>query len=40
MKFVGFSTHDPPIAEQLQNAATGKFVDVIMLKFSPWLDKD
>ena len=40
VKFVGFSTHDPAIAEQLQNAAAGGFVDVIMLKFSPWLDKD
>ena len=40
VKFVGFSTHDPAIAEQLQNAATGGFVDVIMLKFSPWLEKD
>jgi predicted aldo/keto reductase-like oxidoreductase len=40
VKFVGFSTHDPMIAEQLQNAATGGFIDVIMLKFSPWLGKD
>ena len=40
VKFVGFSTHDPMIAEQLQNAAQGGFVDVIMLKFSPWIGKD
>ena len=40
VKFVGFSTHDAAIAEQLQAAAEGGFVDVIMLKFSPWLDKD
>ena len=40
VKFVGFSTHDPAIAQQLQAAAEGGFVDVIMLKFSPWLDKD
>ena len=40
VKFVGFSTHDATIAEQLQNAAEGGFIDVIMLKFSPWLDKD
>jgi uncharacterized protein len=40
VKFVGFSTHDPMIAEQLQNAAEGGFIDVIMLKFSPWLGKD
>ena len=25
VKFVGFSTHDPAIAEQLQNAAAGGF---------------
>ena len=40
VKFVGFSTHDGAIAEQLQNAATGGFVDVIMLRFSPWIEKD
>ena len=35
VKFVGFSTHDAMIAEQIQNAADGGFVDVIMLKFNP-----
>lgn len=40
VKFVGFSTHDPMIADQLQNAAAGGFIDVIMLKFSPWIGKD
>ncbi len=40
VKFVGFSTHDPAIAQQLQAAAEGGFVDVIMLKFNPWLDKE
>ncbi|WP_435009660.1 aldo/keto reductase [Tundrisphaera lichenicola] len=40
VKFVGFSTHDEKIAEQIQNAAEGGFVDVIMLKYDPWLDKD
>lgn len=39
VRFVGFSTHDAKIAEQIQNAADGGFVDVIMLKFSPWLEK-
>ena len=39
-KFVGFSTHHPDRAAFLQSAAEGGFVDVIMLKFSPWLDKD
>ena len=40
VKFVGFSTHDPKIAQQIQNAAEGGFIDVIMLKYTPWLDKD
>ncbi|MGO9462959.1 MAG: aldo/keto reductase [Isosphaeraceae bacterium] len=40
VRFVGFSTHDATIAQQLQNAAKGGFVDVIMLKFNPWLGKD
>ncbi len=40
VRFVGFSTHDGRRAEQLQNAAEGGFIDVIMLQFSPWLHKD
>ncbi|WZO96443.1 aldo/keto reductase [Isosphaeraceae bacterium EP7] len=40
VKFVGFSTHDRMIAEQIQNAADGGFIDVIMLKYTPWLDKN
>ena len=35
--------HDPRrrrSPEQLQNAAEGGFIDVIMLQFSPWLDRD
>ncbi len=40
VKFVGFSTHDQSIAQQLSNAAEGGFVDAIMLMFNPWLDKD
>jgi uncharacterized protein len=40
VRFVGFSTHDPAIAQQLQAAAEGGFVDVIMLKFNPWLEKE
>ena len=40
VKFVGFSTHDAKIAQQIQNAAEGGFVDVIMLKYTPWLDKN
>jgi uncharacterized protein len=40
VKFVGFTTHDPRRPEQIQNAAEGGFIDVIMLQFSPWLDRD
>ncbi|QEH35765.1 L-glyceraldehyde 3-phosphate reductase [Aquisphaera giovannonii] len=40
VKFVGFSTHDAKIAEQIRNAAEGGFIDVIMLKYTPWLDRD
>jgi predicted aldo/keto reductase-like oxidoreductase len=40
VKFVGFTTHDPRRAEQIQNAAEAGFIDVIMLQFTPWLDKD
>jgi predicted aldo/keto reductase-like oxidoreductase len=40
VRFVGFSTHDPSRAEQLQAAAEGGFIDVIMLQFTPWLEKD
>jgi uncharacterized protein len=40
VKFVGFSTHDAMIAQQIQNAADGGFIDVIMLKYTPWLDKN
>ena len=40
VKFVGFSTHDEKIAEQIQNAAEGNFIDVIMLKYTPWLDRN
>ncbi len=40
VRFVGFSTHDARKAEQIQAAAEGGFIDVIMLAFSPWLKKD
>ncbi|MGO9815711.1 MAG: aldo/keto reductase [Isosphaeraceae bacterium] len=40
VKFVGFSTHDGRKAEQIQAAAEGGFIDVIMLAFSPWMEKD
>jgi uncharacterized protein len=40
VRFVGFSTHDRLKAQQIQAAAEGGFVDVIMLAFSPFLSKD
>jgi predicted aldo/keto reductase-like oxidoreductase len=40
VRFVGFSTHDARRVEQLQNAATGGFVDVIMLQNNPWLAEE
>jgi predicted aldo/keto reductase-like oxidoreductase len=40
VRFVGFSTHDRLKAEQIQAAAEGGFIDVIMVAFSPWLTKD
>ncbi|MGO9598217.1 MAG: aldo/keto reductase [Isosphaeraceae bacterium] len=40
VRFVGFSTHDAKRPEQLMAAAEGGFIDVIMLQFSPWLEKD
>jgi predicted aldo/keto reductase-like oxidoreductase len=40
VRFMGFTTHDAKRPEQLMAAAEGGFVDVIMLQFSPWLEKD
>ncbi|WP_165220802.1 aldo/keto reductase [Aquisphaera insulae] len=40
VKYVGFTTHDATIAQQLDNAAAGNYVDVIMLAYAPWLKKD
>jgi predicted aldo/keto reductase-like oxidoreductase len=40
VRFVGFSTHDRMKAEQIQAAADGGFIDVIMLAFSPFLKND
>lgn len=39
-KFVGFSTHHEKRGEIIQAAADGGFVDVIMLQYSPFLEKD
>jgi predicted aldo/keto reductase-like oxidoreductase len=38
-KYVGFTTHHARRAELLQAAAATNFVDVIMLQYSPWLEK-
>ena len=40
VRFVGFTTHDGSMADQLQAAAEGGFVDAIMLSYAPWLAKD
>jgi predicted aldo/keto reductase-like oxidoreductase len=39
-RFVGFSCHDALKAEYLMAAAEGGFVDVVMVAYTPWLDKD
>jgi predicted aldo/keto reductase-like oxidoreductase len=39
-RFVGFSTHNAIKAQIIQSAAEGGFVDVIMVAYTPWLDKD
>ncbi|MGE3817918.1 MAG: aldo/keto reductase [Isosphaeraceae bacterium] len=39
-KFVGFSTHHKDRAKIIQAAADANLVDVIMLQYTPWLDKD
>jgi len=41
VRFVGFTTHDGgAMAEQLNAAAEGGFIDAIMLSYAPWLAKD
>jgi len=40
VRFVGFATHDMRRAEQLETAALGGLMDVIMIAMNPWLDKD
>jgi predicted aldo/keto reductase-like oxidoreductase len=39
-RFVGFSCHDALKAEYLMAAAEGGIVDVVMVAYTPWLDKD
>ena len=39
-RFVGISTHHKDRAHLIQAAAEGGIVDVIMLQYRPWLDKD
>jgi predicted aldo/keto reductase-like oxidoreductase len=40
VRFVGFATHDQSRAEQLEIAAEGGLMDVIMIAMNPWLEKD
>jgi aryl-alcohol dehydrogenase-like predicted oxidoreductase len=40
VRFVGFATHDQRRAEQLEAAAEGGLMDVVMVAMNPWLDKD
>jgi len=40
VRFVGFATHDRLRAEQLEIAAEGGLMDVIMIAMTPWLEKD
>jgi len=39
-KGIGFSAHHPQRAQLLQAAAEDGVIDVIMLQYRPWLDKD
>jgi predicted aldo/keto reductase-like oxidoreductase len=40
VRFVGFATHDMRRAEQLEAAAQGGLMDVVMIAMNPWLEKD
>src|SRR4051794_11935588 len=40
VRFVGFATHDQRRAEQLEAAAEGGLMDVVMVAMNPWLGKD
>ena len=40
VRFVGFATHDQRRAEQLEIAAEGGLMDVVMIAMNPWLEKD
>jgi uncharacterized protein len=39
-KYIGFSAHHPQRAQLLQAAAEDGVIDVIMLQYRPWLEKD
>ncbi len=39
-KFIGFSAHHPERAQLLQAAAETGVIDVIMLQYRPWLEKE
>jgi len=40
VRFVGFATHDRLRAEQLEIAAEGGLMDVVMIAMNPWLEND
>ena len=40
VRFVGFATHDQRRAEQLEIAAEGGLMDMVMVAMNPWLEKD
>ncbi|SIO65019.1 hypothetical protein SAMN05444166_7535 [Singulisphaera sp. GP187] len=40
VRFVGFATHDQHRAEQLEAAAEGGLMDVVMVAMNPWLEQD
>jgi predicted aldo/keto reductase-like oxidoreductase len=40
VRFVGFATHDQRRAEQLEVAAEGGLMGVVMVAMNPWLEKD
>jgi aryl-alcohol dehydrogenase-like predicted oxidoreductase len=39
-KFIGFSSHNKDRAPIIEAAAKAGYIDVIMLQYRPWLDKD
>ncbi len=40
VRFVGFATNDQRRTKQIEIAAEGSLMDVIMIAMNPWLEKD